>query len=76
MNTKFQVMWVLGRTPGHIGDYARVYDTRTKANLPGFNAEPPMFPTYIPELHGGEDIWTDEIYDVTCHPFDEPSVVF
>ena len=74
MNTKYQVMWVLGRTPGHVGEYARVMDTRTKRNIADFAKEPPMFPTYIPELHGDE--WTDEIYDETCHPFDEPSITF
>merc|ERR1712131_63057 len=74
MNTKFQIMWIKGRTPGHVGDYARVYDTRTSANMIGFAREPPMFPTYMPEYHGNE--WTDEIFDVSVHPFDEPSIKF
>ena len=40
----------------------------------GFAKEPPMFPTYMPEYHGNE--WTDEIFDVSVHPFDEPSIKF
>jgi len=74
MNTEHQLIWVLGTVAGEIGSWARVYDSRTTKNDVDFSKEPPMFPTYYPELHGDE--WADEIYDETLHPFDDESIKF
>jgi len=74
MNTKYQIIYVLGTCAGDVGTYGRIYDSRTTKNELAFDAEPPMFPTYYPELHGSD--WADDIFDETVHPFDEPSITF
>jgi len=74
MNTKFQIIWVLGHTPGHVGEYGRVYDTRTTKDQAALAKDAPMFPTYYPELHGTD--WTDEIWDADVHCWDDANLTF
>jgi len=74
MNTKYQIIYILGTVGGEVGEYGRIYDSRTSKNQLDFARDPPMFPTYYPELHGND--WADDIFDETVHPFDEPNIVF
>ena len=65
---------MLGHTPGHVGEYARIYDTRTTKDIAPFKNEPPLFPTFYPEFHGTE--WTDEIWDKDVHCWEDGHITF
>jgi len=55
INTKFNVLYLLGRVPGELGDYLKVTDFYNKFSTP------PPFPTHSSQEELAEDLYADQM---------------
>ncbi|XP_039254978.2 large ribosomal subunit protein uL3m-like [Styela clava] len=77
INTRYNVLYVKGRIPGHINTFVKISDTCNKKLQPRNEDEVLKhigpFPTYQPELVDEE--LPENIYDDSVFDFDNPSIV-
>lgn len=78
MNTRYNVIYVKGRIPGHVNTFVKIQDTRNGKHRPNTEEESKRligpFPTYQPELEDGE--LPENIYDADVCDFNDPSIIF
>lgn len=78
INTRYNVLYVKGRIPGHVNTFVRISDTKCRKHRPQNEEECQRmigpFPTYQPDIEGGE--LPENIYAHDVFNFDEPSIEF